>query len=170
LLPKTSHEAPLKCSRNGYTKHRGSDVNALTDTLLTDARPQVVADCVELVQTEVGSKSGLSGLAIKGAFSIVQKIKPGIIHEAVDSLLNELVAQLEPFYTDDESTNQFESLWTQRSHELASALLGVTDIRIARARNRTIKKAYEKLRPSGIKHVEAAVPGIARVIRKHVQS
>ncbi|MEL6548399.1 MAG: hypothetical protein AAFQ82_27495 [Myxococcota bacterium] len=50
---------------------------------------------------------------------------------------------------------------------MANALLGVTDERAARADNQTLKKAYKKLRPKAVGHVESAVPGIARIIEKH---
>lgn len=143
----------------------------LEEVLLDPARRgRVVADCVALVESEVGAKSGLSGMAVKGAFAVVRKLKPGIIRDAVDHLLDEFVKRLAPFYADfsGSGSGSLESFLSGRAGQVANALLGVTDARAARAQNATIKKAYEKLRPSGLKHVEAAVPGIAQVISKHV--
>jgi hypothetical protein len=137
--------------------------------LAPSRRPAVVNDCVELVDSEVASKSGLTGMAVKAAYMVVKKLKPGMIREAVDSLLDEFVERMEPFYADCLKAGQtVEAFFGGRAETIANALLGVTDAKAARAKNRTIKSAYERLRPTGVKHTAAAVPGIARVIRKHV--
>jgi hypothetical protein len=77
---------------------------------------------------------------------------------------------MDPFFSEYQKANasNLESHWTAKRSELADALLGVTDKRIAKAQNKTIKKAYSKLRSSGAKHVEASVPGIAQVIARYV--
>ena len=43
----------------------------------------------------------------------------------------------------------------------------ISDERAARAKNQAAKKAYEKLRPTGKKNVEAAVPRLAAMVEKH---
>ena len=143
----------------------------LQDILLDSSkRPQVVADCAQLVDQEVSSKGGLSGLAVKGGYALVKKIKPGIVPEAVDRLLNDFVAQLDPFHEAfvAKGSGDLASYLQSRAGEVAAALLNITDSKVSKAENRTIKSAYEKLRPTGAKHVEAAVPGIARVLSKYV--
>jgi hypothetical protein len=144
----------------------------LKEVLLKDGkRDVVVTDCVRLVDDEVANKGGLSGIAVKGAYAIVKAIKPGIIREAVDRMLDEFVDKLDGYYADYESKGSpgtFESFLSPKAAAVADTLLGVTDRRAAKAENATIKKAYEKLRPTGAKHVEAAVPGIARVVQRHV--
>ena len=47
---------------------------------------------------------------------------------------------------------------------VADALLGVTDRRAAKSSHRTLRKAYEKLRPIAKGHVEEAIPGIGRTL------
>jgi hypothetical protein len=142
----------------------------LTQILLAPGRrPTVIVGCAELVDSEVASKSGLTGLAVKAAYLVVKKVKPGIIRDAVDSLLDEFVIRMEPFYAECLTAGQpVEAFFGARAEAIANALLGVTDLKAARAKNRTIKAAYEKLRPTGLKHTAAAVPGIARLIRKHL--
>ncbi len=141
----------------------------LTQLLLQPGkRPAVVTDCVALVDAEVDSKSGLAGIAVKAAYAVVKKVKPGIIREAVDHLLDEFVARLEPFHAAAvEAGAPVGPAFTARAEEIANALLAVTDARAARSRHKTIKAAYEKLRPMGVKHTAAAVPGIARLLEKH---
>ena len=134
--------------------------------LTTECRPRVIDDCVQLIDDEVRGKKGLAAIPVKGAYGLVKKIKPGIIREAVDRLLDDFVAQLEPFhgsYVDEQATD-FAAYLSARESEVANALLGVTDRRIGNADKKAIRKAYEKLRPTGEKHVRAAVPGVGRVM------
>ena len=133
-------------------------------------RDRVIGDCVNLVESEVASKSGLGGMAVKTAFGVIKKLNPRIIHLAVNKLIDDFVDAMDPFYEDYQAANaaNLASHWTSKRTELADALLGVTDKKIAKAENKTIKKAYTKLRPSGAKHVEASIPGIAEVVGRYV--
>ncbi|MEM6533071.1 MAG: hypothetical protein AAF654_10625 [Myxococcota bacterium] len=133
-------------------------------------RPAVIQDCMNLIDSEVKGKGGLSGVAVKGAYKIVKAIKPGIIREAVDRLLEPFVGKLEPFYDEWKSgggDHGFDRFLDGRKNEVANALLGVTDERAAKADNATLKKAYKGLRPKAVGHVEHAVPGVGRIIEKH---
>lgn len=146
-------------------------MNELKDILLEPGvRARVIEDAVRLVDSEVQKKSGISGLAIKAGYKAVCAIKPGLIREAVDRLLDQWVARLEPFFADWDSAGRngsFESFLTSRKNQVANALLAVTDER-ARQSHGTVRKTYEALRPQGEKNVEAAVPGLAAIMNKHV--
>ncbi|MGH3624263.1 MAG: DUF6918 family protein [Sciscionella sp.] len=146
----------------------------LQEILLDPAkRPQVVTDCQELLDAEVEDKNGVSGLAVKGTFAMVKKVKPGIIHDAVDGLLDDFVARLEPFYADFQAAGAAKPLpehLTERGDEVSDALLGITDARAERSQRATIKKAYQKLRPQGKKHVEDALPRLGALIEKHTNA
>lgn len=142
----------------------------LKEQLLTaEKRPQLISDCEKLIDEEVAAKSGLTGIAVKTAFSMVKAIKPGIIRESVDMLINDFVEKMEPFYTAQQGGSQsVEAYFSARAGEVADALLGVTDARAARSKNGTIKKAYESLRPKGKQHVEAAIPRLSRLVGRYV--
>jgi len=144
-------------------------MSTLTEILLVPGtRPKVVADAVRLIEEEVESKGGLSGIAIKGAFMVVKAVKPGFINEAVDHMLDDFVRRLEPFHTEAQQKNEpIGPFLNARASAVADALLAISDERAARAKNQTVKKAYEKLRPSGKKHVETAVPRLGRLIAKY---
>ncbi|HVR64263.1 MAG TPA: hypothetical protein VMU50_20325 [Polyangia bacterium] len=147
-------------------------MSTLSEVLLVPGnRKTVVADCVKLIEEEVDSKGGLTGLAVKGAFAIVKAVKPGFVSEAVDHMLDDFVRRLEPFHAAAQSRGEptGPSL-NSRAGEVADALLAISDERAQRAKNQTLKKAYEKLRPAGKKHVEAAVPRIGRLITKYTAS
>ncbi|MEW5852223.1 MAG: hypothetical protein AB2A00_25765 [Myxococcota bacterium] len=137
--------------------------------LAPGVRPRVLDDCVRVIEQEVDSKGGLTGLAIKGAYTMVKAVSPTIIRESMDGLLDDFTARLEPFYAEHQSAGGGQPLrqfLTSRAGQVANALLGITDDRARRASG-TLKRAYEKLRPTGQKHVEEAVPRIADLLQKH---
>jgi hypothetical protein len=144
----------------------------LTDMLLVPgSRPKVIADCVQLINEEVDSKGGLTGLAVKGAYALVKAVKPGFVPEAVDHMLDDFVKRLEPFWADAQAKNEpIGPLMNARAPQVADALLAISDERAARSTNPSLKKAYEKLRPTGKKHVEQAVPRVGRLIQKYASA
>ncbi|HEY2732217.1 MAG TPA: hypothetical protein VGK52_19890 [Polyangia bacterium] len=144
----------------------------LTDMLLVPGnRPKVIADCVQLINEEVDAKGGLTGLAVKGAYALVKAVKPGFVTEAVDHMLDDFVKRLEPFWADAQAKNEpVGPLMNTRAPQVADALLAISDERAARSTNPTLKKAYEKMRPTGKKHVEQAVPRVGRLIQKYASA
>lgn len=134
-------------------------------------RPNVIRDTVQLVEDEVNAKGGLSGIAIKAGYKTVKAIKPGLIDEAIDTLLDRFIERLEPFLAEwakAGKTPAFDQFLSAQSSAVANALLGVTDDRARSIANSTIKKAYETLRPQGEKNVIAAVPGLGRLLARYV--
>lgn len=144
--------------------------DTLTERLLSDKskRPRLLTDCERLIEEEVSSKGGLTGLAIKGAYKIVSALKPGVIREVMDGLLDDFVKRLEPLYAQHRAANgeprAFGEFLNKRKGEVADALLGITDDRAKVAKNATMKSAYERLRPQGKKHVEDAIPRVGRTL------
>ena len=138
-----------------------------------DTRTGLISDCTDLINTEVKSKKGLSGAAIKAAFAIVKAIKPRVIEDSVDGLLDEFTDALQPYYTtfqDHGEPGTLEEFLKARAGDVAESLLAITDKRAERAKNKTMVKAYRKLRPKGKTHVELAAPGIGGVLDRHVSS
>ncbi len=136
-----------------------------------DNRSGVVQDTERLVDSEVRSKGGLSGVAIKAGYKAVQAVKPTLVRDIVDHLLERFVDQLEPFYGDwvqNGKNPAFERFLDGRAREVANALLRVTDDKAQSSDHRTLKKTYSKLRPQGEKNVMAAVPGLARMLGRYV--
>ena len=146
----------------------------LSDLLQEPAKRQpVINDCVQLIHSEVKAKKGFTGIAVKGAFKLVLALKPSILEESVDSLLDDFVGKLQPFYEGYQQAGESGTLSAymgSRSSDVAESLLSITDARAQRASNKTLVKAYNGLRPKGKVHVEAAAPGIGRVLDKHIGS
>ena len=62
-----------------------------------------------------------------------------------------------------------EQFLSNREVAVANALLTITDARAAKADKGAVRSAYEKLRGMAQRNVEDAVPGIGRLIDRHVK-
>lgn len=135
-------------------------------------RPRLVADCTELVDAQVRAKSGLSGMAIKGAYATIKTIKKGFIPEVINGLLDDWLGKLQTYHDTWASggSGTFAAFLSARSEDVAEDMLSVTDERAQRTSHKTAKKAYEKMRGSAKAHVQDAVPELARIIERHLQS
>lgn len=131
-------------------------------------KPQVVDDCCKLIDEEVAGKSGLSGFAIKAGYGAVKGIKPGFVRQVVTDLLPEFAKVLDPIHA--EALTQKKAVpayFEANAPRVADALLTITDSKAKNAKSGVVKGTYEKLRPTAKKHVESAVPRLARLIEKH---
>jgi hypothetical protein len=133
-------------------------------------RAAVVTECVALVDDEVKSKSGLSGVAIKGAYGTVKAIKPSFVEGVIDALFDEWVGKLEPYFARWRSGGQgtLVEFLAVRCDDVAEDLLAVTDGRARSTSHRTAAKIYDRMRPSAKKNVAGAVPRLAALMARHV--
>ncbi len=132
-------------------------------------RDAVVTDACEVLDQEVADKSGLSGIAIKGAYSIVKNIKPGFVREVVDGLLDDFLDALDPIAQEAVDKQQPPGRYLAANGERAAdALLGITDDRAARSSRAVIRKTYEKLRPTAKKQVASAAPRLGQLLDRHL--
>jgi hypothetical protein len=147
-----------------------------TDTLhshllVPETRPRFLADCQRLLDDEVGSKKGFSGIAVKGAYSAVKAIKPGFVEGVLDVLLDEWVAELEPDYAAWRSggaSGKLSAHMLARRDAVAERLLHVTDRRAASTRHTTAKKLYDKLRTGAKAQVVEALPKVAALVDRYL--
>ncbi len=134
-------------------------------------RTEVIDDALRVLDEEVAEKSGLTGMAIKAAFGMVKGVKPGFIREVVDHLLDDFVDALEPIAAEATEKGEKPSSYLEANRDrVADALLSITDRRAQNAKNRAIKAAYDRLRPTAKRHVEAAAPRLGRLLERHLSS
>ncbi len=140
----------------------------LRDVLMGDAKKAaVVSDCCALIDEEVAAKGGLSGIAVKAGYAAVKGIKPGFIKDVVDKLMPEFCDALDPVWNEGVQKGNPEAHLLASRSRAADALLSVTDAKSKNAKSALVKSTYEKLRGSAKKHVEEAIPRLAKLIAKH---
>ncbi len=127
----------------------------------------VVRDGVALIESEVGGKRGLRGMALKAGYKTVKKLAPGIIVKMLSALLPDFAPAVDPFYAKAAASGHVEAYFRTHSRAIAEALLAVTDDKAKRAQNRVMLKVYRSLRSHAVGHVEAAMPGLARLVHAH---
>jgi len=150
-----------------------SSNKTLAEQIATEpTRATVIGECVTLVDGEVRQKSGVSGLAVKGAYGTIKKIKPGFVAAAIDGLLDGWLEKLEPYYVKwrGGDSGTFAEYVTVRQDEVSEALLAVTDERAETSKHRTAAKLYKKLRPSAKTNVAQAVPKLGALIESHLEA
>jgi len=135
-----------------------------------EKRQQVVEDAIKVLDQEVADKGGLTGLAVKGGYKMVQGIRPGFVRDVVSGLLDDFLESIDPLYQEAKQKGRPAGQYLQDNKgRLADSLLGVTDRKAQKADNVVLKKAYEKLRPLARSQVEAAVPRLAALLEKHAE-
>jgi len=137
--------------------------------LAPDTQPKVIDDCHALIDQEVSDKGGISGTAVKLAYKTVNTFMPGHVRHMVGKMLPEMVDKLEPFWADFNSSggSEFGDYLSKRGDEVAQALLSVTDARAAASDRPTIVKAYNSVRGSAAKHIQAALPRLGDMVLKY---
>ena len=137
--------------------------------LAPDVRPQVVADCNALIEHEVSEKSGMSGTALKVAYKTASTFAPGHVRHILETLLPKMADNLQPFWADFNASGgaDFGDYLAKRGDEVAEAMLAVTDARAAASGRPVIVKAYRSVRGGAAKHIQAALPQVGELVRKH---
>lgn len=145
----------------------GALADAATDPV---RRRRIIEDAERLIDQEVSEKSGLSGLAVRAAYKVVKGIRPGMIRMSLENLLDDFCAQIDPFWDRfrDSGEADARAFFVKNGHAVAEALLSITDGRARRADHRVLKGAYERLRPEAVRHVTAAMPRVADLVRRHL--
>lgn len=144
-------------------------MNSLADAVHDPQRADaIIKDCLLLLEEEVATKKGVSGLGIKAGFKAVKNAKPGFLEAVVRHLLPEFTAALDPVYQDAVAAGtDIPTYFKAHSGRVADGLLAITDRKAQASGNTLLKGAYNKLRGIAKKHVEQAVPRLADLVEKH---
>jgi hypothetical protein len=144
----------------------------LLEEMLLDpgTRELVAEDCARLVESEIAGKKGVSGMVVKTGFKAFSAAKPGIVRQAVNSLLEDFVGALSPHYADyvqSGAKGSFQMFLTGRAGRVTEDFLRITDTMAERTDNKALRTTYSGLRRVARKHVEEAVPGVGAIVDKH---
>ena len=140
--------------------------------LAPNIRPTVVADCEELVTSQVADMSGVTGAAVKLAYNTVRKVDSGHIHAMIETILPNTADALQPYregFTAEftPSSGDFGAYLAARDEDVAEALLAITDRRRDNSHRPAIIKAYNTIRGRAVKQVKATLPALGRLIQKY---
>lgn len=149
-----------------------SDAPNLSSLLLSPSnRPGLIADAHGVLNSEVAKKSGLGGLALKGAYKSVSAIAPGFIEGVLGVLLDEWIRAYDEEYVAwraSSSSASFGTWLVDRQDAVSERMLEVTDKRARATSHRSAGKLYWKLRPGAKAHVITSLPAVAGVIDQHL--
>ncbi|HYQ17419.1 MAG TPA: hypothetical protein VEQ58_16715, partial [Polyangiaceae bacterium] len=63
-----------------------------------EKRQQVIDDAIKVLDAEVADKGGLTGMAVKGGYKVVQGVRPGFVKDVVTNLLDDFLDSMDPLY------------------------------------------------------------------------
>lgn len=131
-------------------------------------RPQVIQDCVELIDAQVKQR----GFVIKSAYATIKAIKKRFVPEVVDSMLDDWLGKLQPHYEKWNATkpSTLTDFLVARSDDVAEDLLQVTDERAEKTTHTTAKKMYLRMRDGAKRHVVEALPDLGKMLEKNLAS
>lgn len=132
-------------------------------------KARIVEDCTRLMDDQVASKRGVSGMAIKTAYRVVKGVGPDYVSGALGRILPEACVALEPMWHEGLEVGDPVNYLSQNCSRTADIILSVTDARAHKASG-AVAGAYGKLRKSVKGDIEAAVPGFAGILGNHVQT
>ncbi len=136
--------------------------------LNTENAPHVIADTQALVDNEISSK-GITAAPLKAAYKAVQSFAPGYLTEAIQAMLPGMVYQLEPYWADFATSGgaDFGDYLAKRGPEVSESLLAVTDDMAQKSSRGAVVKAYQMVRGSAGKNIEAALPALGALVQKY---
>jgi hypothetical protein len=140
--------------------------------LAPDVQPRVVADCEALVTGQVAELSGVTGAAVKLAYTTVRRFDANHIHGMIETILPSVAGALQPYWAQfsaeyTPSSGDFGSYLADRDEEVSEALLAITDRRRDNSNRPAIVKAYNTIRGRAGKQVKAALPALGQLVQKY---
>jgi site-specific recombinase len=143
----------------------------LSEGLLNPTKKAVVVDdCCNMIETQLASKPGLSGIALKTAFAALKGIKPGYIPDVVEMLLPQCFDAIDPIWNEGVQKGNPVEYLVESCSRTSDVLLNITDVIAKNSTRKIVRGTYEKFRGSAKQHVEAAVPDFAKIIEKYTKS
>ncbi len=142
----------------------------LSDGFLNpDKKAMLIDDCCKMIDVQLASKSGISGIALKTSFAALKGVKPGYIPHIVEQLLPQFLTALDPLWNEGVENGDPVGHFVISRFLVADVLLSITDQRVKGVNRPLVRGTYEKLRTSAKKHVVDGIPDFAKVIDKYTQ-
>lgn len=146
-------------------------MKGLADILLASQHKKaVVADCVDLIESHIASRSGLKGIALKTGLSMLKRAKPGFIERATGRLLPEFIDALEPLYQESQKLGKgdFNTYLKGNAQRATNAMLVVADRRVKDSESQTVKSTYARMRGDAERELLAAMPKLSQLLTSYL--
>ena len=139
--------------------------------LAPDVQPHVCDDLNDMIKQEVADKSGVSGAGLKLAYKTATTFAPGHVRHMIETLLPNMAINLQPFWTDFNTSggSEFGDYLVKHGDEVAEAMLAVSDARATASRRPVIVRAYRSVRGGASKHIVAALPRVGDLVMKYAR-
>lgn len=113
----------------------------LSDGLLNpEKKALVVEDCCNMIEAQLASKSGISGITLKTAFAALKGIKPGYIPHVVEQLLPQCFEALDPIWSEGVQKGDAVGHLVESRSRTADALLSITDARVKDSKRQIVRE------------------------------
>lgn len=127
----------------------------------------LVNSCQALVDQQVASKGGVSGVALKTTYGLVKGVGPNYLTGVIARALPDIMTALEPLWDEGLALGNPVDHLSQNRQRAAIDLLTVTDLKAQTTHYAIVKNSYYKLRESVKADIEAAVPHLAKILAEH---
>ena len=139
---------------------------SLSEQLTTpEKRGPVAADLARTLDAEVASKGGLTGAAIKTAYSGAKKKVN--VETKLNENLQQIVAVFDPYWEQFDGQGDFGQFLASRGDEVTGKILGIADSRAETTSNAQFKKLYSTFRSKAGEHIKAALPAVGSCLQRH---
>ena len=133
------------------------------------AQESVVTELAAVLEQHLGSKRGISGMAMKLGFNTLRAAKPDIAQRAVRSLLPEVMTALNTLQASAQQYGgDLSRLLREQGSEACELVLARLDARVAASHNTTAQALYQRFRGSAAEELQALLPTLGTVLSKHL--
>ncbi len=142
-------------------------MTTLRETLTAaETKPAVVADLAALIDGEVSSMGGLTGIAAKAAVGAAKAKNPDIVKRGAASYVGTLADALDPFWTAHKADGgaDFSAYVASHKDAVSAAVLKAVDSEVGSGKERGM---YDKFKPQINKVLLGALPKIGALVQKH---
>ena len=149
------------------TKAKAQTLNQIL--LADDKRQGVQREFAQVIEDYVTRRSGFKGIGLRTGLKMLKAARPGIMDRATEKMLPDFLEALEPLHQEFRKSGErgFAAFLQDHEHAAAAALISVADTKAAGASD-TVKGYYAKFRGGGEDEVKALVPGLGKLIQRHL--
>lgn len=139
--------------------------------LLSSGHEAALADdTLHLLEDRINSSPGLKGVALRTGIGVLKATRPNMLQRAVHRLLPDLIAALEPFYSEYRervgSTGQpgeFSDFLIQHEEAATNAVMQSMDSLVSGSSN-AVRSFYARTRSTINREIHGAMPSLSQRI------